>query len=88
MDSADQLHGWPIPAVLQSGARSGLDPADIYGCLFVHVRDQLAEMARRGHNVSWMRPGLSAVQGITVDPDGAFDAVGETRQSSSGGLTL
>ncbi|KAL1728476.1 hypothetical protein EV714DRAFT_285697 [Schizophyllum commune] len=47
MDSADQLHGWPIPAVLQSGARSGLDPADIYGCLFVHVRDQLAEMARR-----------------------------------------
>lgn len=47
MDSANQLYGWPIPAVLQSGIRSGVDPADIYGCLFVHVRDQLAEMARR-----------------------------------------
>ena len=58
--------------------------------LFEYAFDNatVAEMASRGHNVSWMRPGLSAVQGITVAPDGAFDAVGETRQSSSGGLTL
>ena len=46
------------------------------------------EMSSRGHDVEWMPEGLSAVQGITVAPDGAFDAVGETRQKNSGGLTL
>lgn len=47
MDNANQLYGWPTSAVLQSGQRNGLDGADIWGCLFVHVREQLAEMARR-----------------------------------------
>ena len=45
-------------------------------------------MTRRGHDVAWMPEGMSAVQGITVAADGAFNAIGETRQRNSGGLTL
>ncbi|KAI4517237.1 hypothetical protein K525DRAFT_290018 [Schizophyllum commune Loenen D] len=47
LDSADQLHGWPVPDVLSSGQRSGLPPADVYGSLCAHVRGQLIEFARR-----------------------------------------
>lgn len=46
-DNANALQGWPVTAVLESGKRHNIDPADIYGCLFVHVRDQLAHFARR-----------------------------------------
>ncbi|KAI1084525.1 gamma-glutamyltranspeptidase [Whalleya microplaca] len=49
----------------------------------------VASMAEKGHNVTWVRPGISAVQGIRVDGEsGAFEAVGETRQKNSAGLTL
>ncbi|KAK8087455.1 gamma-glutamyltranspeptidase [Apiospora phragmitis] len=59
----------------------------------------VASLAARGHNVSWVREGYSAVQGIRVLPgddeegdDGSstiagFEAVGETRQKNSGGLS-
>ncbi|TFK68751.1 hypothetical protein BDN72DRAFT_654328 [Pluteus cervinus] len=44
---ANPLRGWDIPAVLQSGAKHGTEPADIFGCLFFHVKDELREFARR-----------------------------------------
>ncbi|KAI1374819.1 gamma-glutamyltranspeptidase [Hypoxylon crocopeplum] len=48
-----------------------------------------ASMAARGHNVTWVREGYSAVQAIRVrDEDGVFEAAGETRQRNSAGLTL
>ncbi|KAK8108273.1 Glutathione hydrolase proenzyme [Apiospora kogelbergensis] len=53
----------------------------------------VASMAARGHNVTWVREGYSSVQGIRVlseDEDGnidGFEAVGETRQKNSGGLS-
>ncbi|KAK8038522.1 gamma-glutamyltranspeptidase [Apiospora rasikravindrae] len=66
----------------------------------------VAGLAARGHNVTWVREGYSAVQGIRVLPAGdqedgdeddddddsssrisGFEAVGETRQKNSGGLT-
>ncbi|KXJ96312.1 gamma-glutamyltransferase [Microdochium bolleyi] len=49
----------------------------------------VADLATRGHNVVWVREGLSAVQGIRVLEAGeGFEAVGETRQRNSGGLTV
>ncbi|KAI1337383.1 gamma-glutamyltransferase [Xylariaceae sp. FL0016] len=48
----------------------------------------VASMAEKGHNVTWVREGVSAVQGISLDAHGQFEAVGETRQKNSGGLTL
>ncbi|KAI0598645.1 gamma-glutamyltranspeptidase [Biscogniauxia sp. FL1348] len=52
----------------------------------------VASMSDKGHNVTWAREGVSAVQGIRVAgdlaSDGGFEAVGETRQANSGGLTL
>jgi gamma-glutamyltranspeptidase/glutathione hydrolase len=48
----------------------------------------VASMVEKGHNVTWVRPGWSAVQGIRVRWDGSFEAVGETRQKNSGGLSL
>ncbi|KAH9885899.1 gamma-glutamyltranspeptidase [Xylariomycetidae sp. FL2044] len=48
----------------------------------------VASMAEKGHNVTWVREGASAVQGIQMLGDGRFEAVGETRQKNSAGLTL
>jgi len=58
----------------------------------------VADLASRGHNVLWVREGLSAVQGIRIlsgdearsekDVIRGFEAVGETRQKNSAGLSL
>ncbi len=58
--------------------------------LFEHSFDNstVASMTEKGHDVAWMPEGMSAVQGIKMHADGTFDAVGETRQKNSGGLTL
>ncbi|KAH7320236.1 gamma-glutamyltranspeptidase [Stachybotrys elegans] len=42
----------------------------------------------RGHDITYVRQGLSAVQGIRRMGDGAFEAASEPRQSNSGGLTV
>lgn len=51
--------------------------------------DSIAEaLEGRGHNVTWVQPGLSAVQGIRRLPDGSFEAASEPRQKNSGGYTI
>jgi gamma-glutamyltranspeptidase/glutathione hydrolase len=46
------------------------------------------DLRKRSHEVQWMAPGLSAVQGVMRMPGGRFEAVGETRQRNSGGYTI
>ncbi|KAH6651569.1 gamma-glutamyltranspeptidase [Truncatella angustata] len=46
-----------------------------------------ASMLERNHNVTWVREGVSAVQGVLITSD-TFEAVGEPRQKNSGGLAL
>lgn len=46
-DSANPLNGWNIDDVIESGQRHGATKEDIVGCLFFHVRQQLAEFAAR-----------------------------------------
>ncbi|KAL0569362.1 hypothetical protein V5O48_012597, partial [Marasmius crinis-equi] len=41
------LRGWDMAPVIASGEKYGVDPADIFGCLFFHVKSQLREFARR-----------------------------------------
>lgn len=48
----------------------------------------VASMVEKGHNVTWVRPGVSAVQAIRMFWNGSFEAVGEMRQRNSGGLSL
>ncbi|KAI1089977.1 gamma-glutamyltranspeptidase [Rostrohypoxylon terebratum] len=48
----------------------------------------VASMRARGHNVTWVHEGFSAVQAIRLRHDGVFEAASETRQKASGGLTL
>jgi len=43
------------------------------------------DLVSRGHVVSYVRPGVSAVQGIMVDREGGFEAAGEPRQSNAKG---
>jgi len=50
-----------------------------------NVVDGLVE---RGHDIVWVPPTKSAVQGILKGPNGVFEAAGESRQRNSGGLTL
>lgn len=47
----------------------------------------VAFMKERGHNVTWVRPGYSNVQGILIREDGSFEAAGDPRQRDSGGIT-
>ncbi|KZP04276.1 hypothetical protein FIBSPDRAFT_767683 [Athelia psychrophila] len=47
LDNANPLQGWDVSAVLASGQRHGINPQDIYGCLFFHVKDEFEEFARR-----------------------------------------
>jgi len=47
-----------------------------------------AFMKQRGHNITWVGPGESAVQGIRRAPNGTFEAAGEPRQKNSGGLAI
>jgi gamma-glutamyltranspeptidase / glutathione hydrolase len=50
--------------------------------------DTVASMRERGHNVTWVREGLSAVQGIRILDGGLFEAASEPRQKNSGALSL
>ena len=43
--SANSLHGWDATSVLATGVKYGLDSADIFGCLFIHVKHELMEFA-------------------------------------------
>ncbi|KAG5996112.1 hypothetical protein E4U52_007276 [Claviceps spartinae] len=45
-------------------------------------------LKKRGHVVTWVAKGLSAVQGIIRHAGGQFEAVGEPRQGNSAGLTI
>ncbi|KAK2743736.1 hypothetical protein FQN55_007140 [Onygenales sp. PD_40] len=49
-----------------------------------------AFLEQRGHNVSWVAEGQSAVQSIRVlgGGKGGFEAVGEPRQKNSGGVVV
>ncbi|KAG5651573.1 hypothetical protein H0H81_008221 [Sphagnurus paluster] len=41
------LFGWTLSEVIASGAKHGVDAADIMGCLFFHVKRELMEFAHR-----------------------------------------
>ncbi|KAL7944624.1 gamma-glutamyltranspeptidase [Trichoderma barbatum] len=46
------------------------------------------ELEKRGHNVTWARPGLSSVQAVRRFEDGEFEAASEPRQKNSAGYTI
>jgi gamma-glutamyltranspeptidase / glutathione hydrolase len=50
--------------------------------------DTVSSMARKGHNITWVREGVSAVQGIRKLSDGSFEAASEPRQKNSAGYTV
>ncbi len=45
-------------------------------------------MISRGHNVSWIAPGLSTAQAIRLLPNGTFEAAGEPRQVNARGYVI
>lgn len=45
------LQGWDIASVQKSGIYHGLNTSDILGCLFFHVKSELARFARRFQNL-------------------------------------
>ncbi|GAB0144905.1 hypothetical protein EsHS_00005358 [Epichloe bromicola] len=47
-----------------------------------------AGLAERKHHVTWVKPDLSAVQGIRRLEDGLLEAAAEPRQENSAGLTI
>ncbi|KAJ9640240.1 hypothetical protein H2204_003465 [Knufia peltigerae] len=45
-------------------------------------------MKARGHNCTWVAPGLSTAQGLRRLGNGTFEAAGEPRQINSGGYAI
>ncbi|TFK39511.1 hypothetical protein BDQ12DRAFT_603633 [Crucibulum laeve] len=41
------LHGWDVASVRDTGLKHDVNPADIMGCLFFHVKDELQEFTSR-----------------------------------------
>lgn len=41
-----------------------------------------------GHNITWMAPHTSSVQGVRIFGSGVFEAAGEPRQLTSGGFAV
>ena len=72
--AAPRLHHQLMPHVLR--VEQGFDEGLV------------AALAEKGHEVEWMAPGMSAVQGVVRLPDGRFEAVGETRQRNSAGYSV
>lgn len=72
--AAPRVHHQLTPDVLR--VEEGLDEGVVEG------------LRGKGHEVEWMAPGLSAVQGVVRGRGGRFEAVGETRQVNSGGYTI
>lgn len=47
------------------------------------------ELERRfGHNVTWVEPGMSIVEGVMQDQQGFFDAGSDRRQKQHGGVVV
>ncbi|KAG5715269.1 hypothetical protein E4T56_gene8876, partial [Termitomyces sp. T112] len=79
------LKGWNVSDVLATGAKYAVDSADIIGCLFFHVKEELMEFTRRIkefyidlHVTQFSPPLLSKGISIGVFPafaEGCFDRV-------------
>jgi len=55
---------------------------------YAYDNSTVAFMAERGHNVTWVAPGLSAAQALRRLNNGTFEAAGEPRQLNSGGFAV
>ncbi|KAF7317650.1 DUF4470 domain-containing protein [Mycena kentingensis (nom. inval.)] len=77
-EDSNPLWGWDVAGVKYSGIKHGVEPEDIIGCLFFHVKDQLREFAKRVRDlridihVTSFDAGLLA-KGISVGALPAFE---------------
>ncbi|KAG9244084.1 gamma-glutamyltranspeptidase-like protein [Calycina marina] len=79
-------HGMSLPeALLEPRIHDQLLP-NIATVEYGFDNDTVDSLRSRGHNVTWVRPGFSAVQGVRVLSNGTFEAASEPRQMNSGGL--
>lgn len=46
-DSETPFSGWAVAAVKRSGHRHGVDPVDVYGSLFFHIKAEFIKFANR-----------------------------------------
>ena len=55
---------------------------------YAYDNETVAFMVSRGHNVTWVAPGVSSAQSLRLMSNGTFEAAGEPRQLNSGGLAV
>ncbi|KAK6393785.1 hypothetical protein LTR65_002162 [Meristemomyces frigidus] len=55
---------------------------------YAYDNETVAFMESRGHNVTWVAPGLSTAQSLRRLGNGTFEAAGEPRQVNSGGFVI
>ena len=81
-------HSMTLPeALLEPRLHDQLLP-DVTTFEYRFGKDTVKSMQSRGHNITWVRPGYSAVQGVRLLSNGTFEAASEPNQVSSGGLAI
>jgi gamma-glutamyltranspeptidase/glutathione hydrolase len=81
-------HGMTMPeSLLQPRLHDQLLP-NVVSFEYTFDNETAAFMKERGHNVTWVGLGQSAVQGVRRLRNGTFEAAGEPRQKNSGGFAI
>jgi len=81
-------HGMTLPEALKEPRLHDQLLPDVSTFEYDFNNDTIDSMRSRGHNILWVPPGFSAVQGVRVLSNGTFEAASEPRQRNSGGLAI
>lgn len=81
-------HGMTLPEALQAARIHDQLLPDVTTVEYTHDNGTVDSLISRGHNITWVRLGVSAVQGIRLLSNGTFEAASEPRQLNSGGLAI
>lgn len=74
-----------LEALAKPRLHDQLIPATVY-FEYAYDNSTVAFMRDRGHNITYVAPGLSTAQALRRLPNGTFEAAGEPRQLNSGGF--
>ncbi|KAJ6621443.1 hypothetical protein B0H10DRAFT_1945270 [Mycena sp. CBHHK59/15] len=84
MDSASPLFGWELGQACSYGIRHETTAADIYGCLFFHIKDQFQKFATRAKDFNLnitmiptgLVPNLTSVHFDRIETSNMADSIG------------
>ena len=81
-------HGMTLPEALRAPRIHDQLQPDETTVEVTMDKETVESLRERGHNITWVHLGVSAVQGVRMLGNGTFEAASEPRQLNSGGLAV